>query len=179
MAVKFSTENALVPPYVPENTSSLFPIDDASLRAYASDNNDINFSWHLYSLNRNIDNIDGILRTAGIATLHGENVPHDLAQERYSMVFMQDIQYYVNNMSNTGPLVANLITAVVHELGHQRAGLTHNSGSTTKYHDGLSACVMAKNPSATHTPQFCIEITDPQNQVSSCKQNIENNFQVY
>lgn len=179
MAVKFSTENAIVPPYEEGNIFSLFPSDDASLRAFAIDNNDIDFRWHLYSLNRNIKNEDGILRIGGIATLHGENVPHDLAQERYSMIFMNDLEYYVNTMSNTGTLVENLITAVVHELGHQRAGLTHATGNTNIYHDGLYFCVMKPNPWAVYVPTFCFEITDPQNQVSSCKQNIENNFQVY
>jgi len=165
-----------IPPYSEYDPSyPYFPeTNDRLLRNYAKAYDCDSLSWHLLSVNSSTTyKINGIFIAGRSTNLNsGPNVPPTPANERYSMIFTQDIIDY--NSNNPSIIVPYLVTIVVHELGHQRAGLT-DATAYSIYHDLNFNCVMHYFSPITLNPRFCKEITGA-NQVSSCKQNIEANY---
>jgi len=74
-------------------------------------------------------------RTSGITIPYEENYVYPYADSTYSYIFIRDINDYATDQGWTDDrryLKEWIVFA--HELGHQRAGLTHPDGDTSSYY---------------------------------------------
>lgn len=180
IAHHFYNDNERIPnisDYDPGYT--IFPDNDPILRAYANANGSDTLYWHLLSVDRFIPNQSGGAIEYGRANNmnQGENLPGTPFNDRYSMIFTQDIYDNFENTNDLSKIPDAFITTVVHELGHQRAGLTH-VGEYPEYHEN-NFCVMSRSSGLTTNPRFCDEISLDSWQTSHCLMNFEKNYAVY
>jgi len=155
-----------------------FPDIDERLRAYADEYDSDSLYWHLLSVDMFEPNQGGGALTYGRAADldMGVNEPPTPVSERYSMIFTEDI---INDLTEYGleeDIPKALVFTVVHELGHQRAGLTHPN-QYLQHHDPDFSCAMDPNVLITLSPKFC-KVTNPDYywQESNCLENIEGNY---
>ena len=90
-------------------------------------------------------------------------------------MWTQDIIDHYVAYNDEENIPAALVTTVVHELGHQRAGLT-DADEYPQYHDFLFDCVMDAGSPITMSPKFCKEVDTDFGQESSCLENLEANY---
>jgi len=149
-----------------------FPDTEFELRQYAEDHDEDDYPWHLLSVNKYEENKNGVFVYGRSANLNqGYHLPPTPAEERYSMVFTQDIIDDLTLWNETEKIPAALVTTAVHELGHQRAGLTC---SNTWAH--TEECVMSGESGVSMDPRFCRTIEDTLWQTTHCLENIESNY---
>jgi len=149
---------------------------DRDLREYASHFDNEDFSWHLLCVDRLAANQFRDLPVLG-ATIFDENNPNHPIQtdtERGSFIFTQDIIDRYEDLNDTYGIISGLEFTTIHELGHQRAGLTDVAGHE-QYHDMNTLCVMGGT--LTESPHFCKDTSGPN--VSSCLTNIKANYGVF
>lgn len=166
-----------------------FPTDDKKLREYAKLHYDFlsdGLNWHLlyvdlYEGNKNE------LTTLGIAANlnNGFNTPPTPVNERFSMLFWQDIK---NNYPDS--LLQRIgVFLTTHELGHQRAGLSdiHGPDGQPQYHNMTDnngdsqadiPCVMSYFSPFTLEPVFCYDTPDDLDNTNSCNDILQNNKDV-
>lgn len=167
------------PEYDPFSGYDYFPDSDPLLRDYAKAYDDNDLPWHLLSVDRSQYYHDyGILHYGYSASLNnGIHAPPSPAEERYSLVFVQDIIDDYTSWGDDEKIPAALVTTAVHELGHQRAGLIcEGMGDYPKYH--ASECVMGYYSSTTISlePRFCKTIDNSPPQETHCLNIFEVNY---
>lgn len=176
---QYPDEDELLESYAtfdPGYPSPYFPSNDVLLRDFAHQFDTDSLRWHLLAVDGYEDNPhpnDGTINALGISTEYTPNTVPTPHYKRFSYIFVQDISDYFSG-NYTYNRIPGFITTVMHELGHQRAGLTHQQ-TYPQYHDASFACVMGYFSGVTSDPLFCKEITD-QVQESSCLTNLEDNY---
>ncbi|MCH7573546.1 MAG: hypothetical protein IIA59_00300 [Candidatus Marinimicrobia bacterium] len=167
----------ILPKYTDANgVTGPFPNNDVELRTYALAHDNGKYPWHLLSVDKFELNGPGNDLIYGVATglNNGIHLPPSPPEERYSMIFTYDITVDYQNANNEPGIAAALITTAVHELGHQRAGLTDAFNAPSLYHGG--GCVMVYATPETLTPRFCRTIDDSSSQTTHCLQIFEANY---
>lgn len=151
-----------------------FPDNEEALRNYAKSNDRGDFPWHLLSVDKYAPNQSGGGITHGRAAdlNNGNHLPPSPPEERYSIIFTQDIVDSYSLSGDNAAIAAALITTAVHELGHQRAGLT-DANAYPDYHG--NDCLMHGGTPFSLTPKFC-KTFDTNNQTSTCLQIIKDNY---
>ena len=167
----FGHEIAQLPGFGPNG----FPFDEFELRNWARNHFD-NITnaqqrrWHLLV----VDYVEDMPLTVGLAVSPNNgwnNVPTPI-DERYSMVFYGTLLNFYS-----GAELKNItIRTTVHELGHQRAGLTHVQKSS-EFHQSIAPnyCVM-DNLGVLNTPRFCVDFPSADgDDFKSCYDNLLRN----
>lgn len=153
-----------------------FPVDDRSLRSYSRTHFDhtADFTlrrWHLLCVHQTAAT-DGRLGQAAELN-NGVNSPPSPVIERFSMIFLADIRDAYPSFSERYSVT---IRTTVHELGHQRAGLTHVQTSS-EFHQSIAPnyCVM-DNLGVFNTPRFCVDFPSADgDDFNSCYDNLLRN----
>jgi len=107
------------------------------LKRYSSENYNYlrSLRWHFLSVDRFVWNVLYSFRISGITVPYEENYVYPYADSTYSYIFIRDINDYATDQGWTDDrryLKEWIVFA--HELGHQRAGLTHPDGDTSSYY---------------------------------------------
>lgn len=175
--------NAL-PYYVPNNSSSKFPSNNSTaLRIYAKNNrhliNGKFLDYHFLSVNYSTENSPPIPRKLAAITflMSGVYQHQNPVDERHSYVFWGDIQNSYNDPDN--PLTPQdikerAVAVPVHELGHQRYGLSEWDDSIyqDRHNRSQTWCVMRLGvtniipPEYRIAPKFCF--SDDGDDFNSC-----------
>jgi len=137
-----------------------FPDDFEEILLYvnAHYNTTLGYSWHLLAVDNYELNGPTYQGNPGITiTPPASNQVRNIASERFSFIFVQDIDNYAANEGWSIEKTDSLKWEVIaHELGHQRAGLTHPLDSEgSQYHNQLmdldenygedAVCIMQSN----------------------------------
>ena len=137
-----------------------------------------NYNWHLLSVDSFELNQGNVPIYHGVASFDEPNVPISVVNDRYSMVFTQDILSDYTSTGDSAWIPGALVTTIIHELGHERAGLT-DVWEYPNFHAMGVNCVMEYSISIdVNSPRFCnvMQENAHPNQVSHCLENIRSNY---
>lgn len=187
ISTDFKKRTSLIPTYddYSSGVEEWFPINYELLDEYHETYGteiDSNYYWFLYYVDGyELNHLGGIfnLNAMGLASLMDRGINNSPSVgKRYSFVFVEDILTAYEGFEDDQGLW--ILKTTIHELGHQRAGLTDNDNPFFyEYHPIENRVCVMDYYSPKDSLKFCDYIENEETQETHCREVFSENVSVY